>query len=120
MNKNILNILIIIFISFFLYSCQTTKDALQGKKRSEQKDEFLVQKKNPLAMPPDYEKLPTPGSQEFLEEEVSNASEIKDLLSIVVNENCENNLEQSEDIENCENNSEQSEDIERSILEKIN
>ena len=45
MIKHKLNILIIIFFSFFLYSCQTAKEALGGKKRSEQGDEFLVQKK---------------------------------------------------------------------------
>ena len=28
-----------------MYSCESARDALQGKKRSEQKDEFLVQKK---------------------------------------------------------------------------
>ena len=64
MKKNKLAISMIILSSIFLYSCQTTKEALVGKKRSEQSDEFLVQKKNPLAMPPDYEKLPTPGNKE--------------------------------------------------------
>ncbi|SVC40639.1 uncharacterized protein METZ01_LOCUS293493, partial [marine metagenome] len=48
-------------ISFFLNSCQGIKDTLQGKKRSKEGDEFLVQKKNPLSMPPDYSKLPVPG-----------------------------------------------------------
>ena len=44
----------------FLYSCGVG-EALQGKKRSEQGDEFLIDKKNPLAMPPDFDKLPKPG-----------------------------------------------------------
>ena len=56
-NKN-LSVILILF-SLFLYSCQTATEALQGKKRSDQSDEFLVEKKNPLAMPPDFDKLPT-------------------------------------------------------------
>ena len=59
-NKN-LSVILILF-SLFLYSCQTATEALQGKKRSDQSDEFLVEKKNPLAMPPDFDKLPTPVS----------------------------------------------------------
>ena len=36
----------IIILSLLLYSCGTgIKDVLQGKKRSENSDEFLVQKK---------------------------------------------------------------------------
>ena len=99
MNKNILNILLIIFISIFMCSCQTAKDALQGKKRSEQKDEFLVQKKNPLAMPPDYEMLPLPGKEEIFQQEDSNESEIKDLLSIGEDQNEEKKTDKSEDLE---------------------
>ena len=51
MRNKFLNIFLI-FFGLFLYSCQTASEALQGKKRSDQSDEFLVEKKNPLAMPP--------------------------------------------------------------------
>ena len=105
MIKNKLNILIIIFISFFLYSCQTAKEALGGKKRSEQGDEFLVEKKNPLAMPPDYEKLPTPGNEKVSPETFSENNDVKDLL----------NIEESDSSEDDDN----SEDIESSIIKKI-
>ena len=107
MIKNKLNILIIIFFSFFLYSCETAKEALGGKKRSEQGDEFLVEKKNPLAMPPDYEKLPTPGNQEVSPETFSGNDEVKDLLNI-----------QEGEISNS-NNNDNSQDLESSIIEKI-
>ena len=100
MIKKKLNILTIIIITIFLYSCQSAKDAFQSKKRSDQSDEFLVQKKNPLAMPPDFEKLPTPGNQEIYREEITNSSEIKDLLMIKENNNQENSSEQPTDIEN--------------------
>ena len=48
-----LSVLFVFLIS--LYSCTTAKEVLGGKKRSEQSDEFLVEKKNSLAMPPDFE-----------------------------------------------------------------
>ena len=41
----------IIFFAVLLYSCQGAKDALQGKKRSDSGDEFLVEKKNPFVLP---------------------------------------------------------------------
>jgi len=50
-------ILIILIVAFT--SCQSVKDGLSGRK-SENSDEFLVQKKNPLVLPPDYLKLPKP------------------------------------------------------------
>ena len=100
-----IDILIVIFLTFFLYSCQGAKDALQSKKRSDQSDEFLVQKKNPLTMPPDFEKLPIPGENEISQEEAQNSSEIKDLLDL--NEN------------DAESNPDQSTSIEDSILKKI-
>ena len=100
MIKNKLAISIIILSSIFLYSCQTTKEALVGKKRSEQSDEFLVQKKNPLAMPPDYEKLPVPGNKEVSPETFSDNNEVKDLLNIKDSDNLDlNDKANSSDIE---------------------
>ena len=99
MIKKKLNILTIIIITIFLYSCQSAKDAFQSKKRSDQSDEFLVQKKNPLVMPPDFEILPTPGNQEFYKEEITDSSDIKDLLKIKENNNQENNSDQPTGIE---------------------
>ena len=37
-------ITLLILLAFFLNSCQGAKDALQGKKRSESSDEFLIEK----------------------------------------------------------------------------
>ena len=50
-----------------------TDEAFESKKRSDQSDEFLVEKKNPLTMPPDFEKLPTPGDEEVVLEENRNS-----------------------------------------------
>ena len=107
MKKNKKLLAILILLGLFLYSCQTATEALQGKKRSDQSDEFLVEKKNPLAMPPDFDKLPTPGNQEVSTEMFSDNNEVKDLLNIDENKN--------QIIEKDEN----STDIESSILEKI-
>ena len=84
----------------FMYSCSTAKDALVGKKRSEQGDEFLIDKKNPLTMPPDFEKLPVPGDLENIElsDDKESESEIKDLLKIEDTINS-NNEETSSDLE---------------------
>ena len=57
------------------------RDALEGKKRSEQSDEFLVKKKNPLQMPPDMNKLPSPGDDLKVSVDEDN-DEVKDLLKI--------------------------------------
>ena len=66
-------ILLIITISLFANSCANTWDSVKrgltgGKSRSA--DEFLVKKKDPLILPPDFESLPTPDEQSQ-EEEVS-------------------------------------------------
>ena len=75
--------LILIFISAaFLYSCTGATDALQGKKRSEQSDEFLVEKKNPLELPPDYGELPLPVDQEQTSTETEEDNDIKSILDI--------------------------------------
>ena len=107
MLKNKTKIIIILF-SFSLYSCGSVKEAVGAKKRSEQSDEFLVQKKNPLAMPPDYEKLPTPGNQKVSPETFRDENEVKDLLNI---------QEGSNTLESEKNDS--SSDLESSIIEKI-
>ena len=57
-------------IGFGLFSCSGAKDALQGKKRSENSDEFLVEKKNPLTKPPDIDELPVPLDQEENEKKI--------------------------------------------------
>ena len=77
-----------IFLLIFLlslYSCQTVKDALSGKKY-ESSDEFLVIKKNPLVLPPDFNELPEPGDQEKKSREETIEAEIDDILSSIKSE----------------------------------
>ena len=86
--KNKLKVIIsTLFLMFFLTSCQSAKDAIKGKTRSQSSDEFLVQKKNPLSMPPDIDKLPVPLEQtEKMPDEVSDNVNLKKKLK-VKNEN---------------------------------
>ena len=63
----------IILLFLFLTSCADTfnsvKRGLTGAKKSSA-DEFLVKKKAPLILPPDYENLPNPDERDLdLEEE---------------------------------------------------
>ena len=67
----IINILIIIFFVTSCQSLKTAKKALTGEKEFSS-DEFMVQKKNPLILPPDYENLPTPDKEAAAKEEISN------------------------------------------------
>ena len=57
------NLLYTIFISLLLFSCQSAKDVLTIQKKSSQADEFLVEKKNPLVLPPEFSQLPLPDSE---------------------------------------------------------
>jgi len=67
----IINILIIIFFVTSCQSLKTAKKTLTGEKEFSS-DEFMVKKKNPLILPPDYENLPTPDEEAAAEEEISN------------------------------------------------
>ena len=62
----------ILTIIFFVTSCETmhsAKRALTGEKKVST-DEFLIKKKDPLILPPDYENLPIP-NEETVTEEIS-------------------------------------------------
>ena len=64
----------IIILTFFITSCADTassiKRGLTGAKKTSA-DEFLIQKKDPLILPPDYENLPTPDEKIAANEEIS-------------------------------------------------
>ena len=60
---------------------------MSGKK-SENSDEFLVQKKNPLVLPPNYDDLPKPKSQsEDMQEDVIE-DDIEKLLGVYIEQEC--------------------------------
>ena len=53
---------IVICIALFLTSCSSLKEGFSNQKKNNS-DEFLVEKKSPLVMPPDYNELPIPNSE---------------------------------------------------------
>ena len=66
-------IIYIISIIFLITSCETMgsiKRGLTGEKNVAT-DEFMIEKKDPLIMPPDYENLPTPEERDVAKEEIS-------------------------------------------------
>ncbi len=86
-------ILIIVLIS--LYSCQSIKDGLTGKKY-ESSDEFLVIKKNPLVLPPDFNMLPEPKDPVELSREETIEEEIDEILSSIKSDDTLNTEIESE------------------------
>jgi len=65
-------IVYLIIVVFFATSCadswDSVKRGLTGAKK-ESSDEFLVKKKDPLVLPPDYDTLPIPDERTETEEE---------------------------------------------------
>lgn len=83
MNK-IFRIFLLLVFFVTISSCGTVKEAFSNQKKNSS-DEFLVEKKAPLTMPPDYNELPKP--KEKIEEDNATNS-IKDLIADEdVNEN---------------------------------
>jgi len=52
----------LIIMLTYLSGCQSLKEGLEGNKKSKSAEEFLIEKKNPLILPPDFNKLPIPGN----------------------------------------------------------
>ena len=101
-----LKILILINILLIFTSCGTLKEGFQNQKKNNS-DEFLVQKKSPLVMPPEYGQLPTP-KQEVNKTESMNSTSVKNLL--LGEENNSTNLKEESDI---------NKNFEEKLLEKI-
>ena len=97
----IYNIFLILVVSSFLVSC----GGFKLKKKATSGEEFLIEKKDPLILPPDFSKLPKPNEQpEVVDEEVN-------IISLF-------DGEQSSSEEDNNQNSSKS-DIKKSISDKI-
>jgi len=72
MIKIFIKSLLLLFVCNFLFGCQALKDGLEGNKKSKSAEEFLIEKKNPLVLPPDYSELPLPKKGEIEETAVLN------------------------------------------------
>ena len=103
--KKIKILTIIIIPVIFLNACGTIKDGFRSQKK-DSVDEFLVEKKSPLVMPPDFDELPMPNENQNTKK--NKATDIKSLIS-----NNENSSDETL------GNSNENTSFENSILKKI-
>lgn len=80
------------------YSCSSLEEAgkVLRNEKSESTDEFLVKKRKPLVLPPNYNELPLPGSSN--NKDTSEENKIKKILKSSgkkINENKSSSTEQS-------------------------
>jgi len=103
MIKNIKFSFLLIVSTILLSNCGSVQKAFdpQNKNTSE---EFLVEKKSPLSMPPSFEELPVPSNEKIDKENQTNNIE-----SLITEKN------NNEKLENVESDK----DFEQSILDKI-
>ena len=103
MIKNIKSSFLIIFSTILISSCGSVQKAFdpQNKNTSE---EFLVEKKSPLSIPPSFEELPIPSN-----EKVDKESKINNIESLITEKNNNEKLEVLES----------DKDFEQLILDKI-
>jgi len=107
--KKIKTIFIIFLTLIVLNACGTINEGMSaGKKKGS--DEFLVEKKAPLVLPPSFEELPQPD----IKTKESIASNKENGLSI------EEMLGQSSSTDINKKNNDLNKSIEKSIIEKIN
>ena len=62
-------IVFFMMLSFLITSCESVREGLSGSKK-QSTDEFLVKKKDPLVLPPDFENLPNPSERQISVEEM--------------------------------------------------
>ena len=96
-------------ILIFLNSCGTVAEGLGGSQKKGS-DEFLVEKKSPLVLPPSFGELPEPG-KETEENIISNKKDTSDIEDIINQSSSISTTEKSDDTKNS---------IEQSIIKKIN
>ena len=104
--RNTNKIFIIFIISLFLFSCSGGLEGFKVKKKSTAGDEFLIQKKDPLVLPPDFSKLPNP--DEGIKEKNDESSQIE-----IVFKKDNSDLKENENIKPSDSG------LEKSILKKI-
>ena len=73
----ILKFFLILSLYILVSSCGSVKEAFTNQKKNSS-DEFLVEKKSPLVMPPDYNDLPVPNTKNNVDE---NSNNIESLIT---------------------------------------
>ena len=104
--KKIFKLTIIIISILALNSCGTIKESFSSQKKNSI-DEFLVEKKSPLVMPPDFNELPLPEDPNQISTNVEETG-IKSLIT----DNREINNDNQSDVNKSTN-------FENSIIDKI-
>ena len=107
--KKINQLIASFLILFFLNSCGTVAEGLGGSKKKGS-DEFLVEKKSPLVLPPSFGELPDPG-KEPEKNIISDKKDTSDIEDIINQSSSTSTSEKSDDSKNS---------IEQSIIKKIN
>ena len=88
-------IVFFIMLSFLITSCESVREGLTGSK-NQSTDEFLVKKKDPLVLPPDFENLPNPSERSAAAEEMTNFEKTLKKQSISESSSAtENSVEES-------------------------
>ena len=96
------NLIFILGVTLIILSgCNTAKKAFQNPKKNSS-DEFLVEKKSPLVIPPEFNELPIPNQTEDTNQKQENN------IKILISNNNGNTKEEASDS-----------DLEGSILSKI-
>jgi len=94
--KNFEKLVINFFILILLSSCGTIKEGFSSQKK-DNTDEFLVEKKNPLKLPPDFEELPLPNTEIDMNEDQN--QEIKNLMKENVDNETANKNQDGKNLE---------------------
>jgi hypothetical protein len=87
MIKNTKFSLLIIFATILLSNCSTVQKAFDPQNKNTS-DEFLVEKKSPLSIPPSFEELPVPSN-----EKVDKESQINNIEILIAEESDNKKLE---------------------------
>ena len=96
-------------ILLFLNSCGTVAEGLGGTKKKGS-EEFLVEKKSPLVLPPSFGELPEPG-KEPKNNILSDKKDTSDIEDIINQSSSKSTSKRSDDAKNS---------IEETIIKKIN
>jgi len=82
-----INLLFLLSSIIILFSaCSTIKDGFESQRKNST-DEFLVEKKAPLIMPPDFDKLPTPSDADVTNDKFKDSIIIKKNQILIVDDN---------------------------------
>ena len=95
---NTKKVILLASIVLFLNSCGGTWDSvkrgLTGEKQNST-DEFLVEKKDPLVLPPNFDDLPTPGDRVVAREQISSIQETLGKTEVTENSTSSTSTEES-------------------------